>query len=209
VATAGNFLIDSQMQLPNKPSLIDPSRAIAQRKGPLVFENVDVAAIGGQTGKDLEALYAAYFQVQQALAADKKPPAAAAQALQQTAAKLGADPALSKAAVKLAQEVAAKSEHLHHLELAEARKAFTPTSLAMVALAAHVRGEGAQGSFTHFFCPMVPGGGDWLQDDGPMRNPFMGPEMLECGEKLHVFPSKGKAEAPHKTHDAGPEKGGG
>ena len=32
VATAGNFLIDSQMQLAGKPSLIDPSRAIAKSK---------------------------------------------------------------------------------------------------------------------------------------------------------------------------------
>ena len=32
VATAGNFLIDSQMQLAGKPSLIDPTRAIAQGK---------------------------------------------------------------------------------------------------------------------------------------------------------------------------------
>ncbi|HEX5103608.1 MAG TPA: efflux RND transporter periplasmic adaptor subunit, partial [Pirellulaceae bacterium] len=76
VATAGNFLIDSQMQLAGKPSLIDPSRAIAkskERKGPLVFESVTVAPISGEAGQELESLYAAYFQVQQALASDKKP----------------------------------------------------------------------------------------------------------------------------------------
>ena len=32
VATAGNFLIDSQMQLAGKPSLIDPTRAIAKEQ---------------------------------------------------------------------------------------------------------------------------------------------------------------------------------
>src|SRR5690606_20875429 len=40
VATSGNFLIDSQMQLAGNPSLIDPTRAVAaqqQRKGPLEF----------------------------------------------------------------------------------------------------------------------------------------------------------------------------
>lgn len=40
VATAGNFLIDSQMQLAGKPSLIDPTRAIIaqrERKTPLEF----------------------------------------------------------------------------------------------------------------------------------------------------------------------------
>ncbi|NOX57195.1 MAG: DUF3347 domain-containing protein [Planctomycetes bacterium] len=34
VATSGNFLIDSQMQLAGKPCLIDPSRAIEQDEGP-------------------------------------------------------------------------------------------------------------------------------------------------------------------------------
>jgi Cu(I)/Ag(I) efflux system membrane fusion protein len=45
VATAGNFLIDSQMQLAGKPSLIDPARALAinqeqkgkEQEGPLHF----------------------------------------------------------------------------------------------------------------------------------------------------------------------------
>ena len=82
VATAGNFLIDSQMQLAGKPSLIDPTRAIAKGKesqGPLVFDEIAVTPIGGDAGKKLEELYAAYFEVQQALAADKKPPPTAAQ----------------------------------------------------------------------------------------------------------------------------------
>src|SRR5690606_2476909 len=54
VATAGNFLIDSQMQLAGKPSLIDPTKAIAkskERKGPLVFDEVAVTPVMGETGK--------------------------------------------------------------------------------------------------------------------------------------------------------------
>jgi Cu(I)/Ag(I) efflux system membrane fusion protein len=228
VATAGNFLIDSQMQLAGKPSLIDPTRAIAkskEREGPLVFGSIEVAAIAGETGKNLEELYAAYFQVQQSLASDKKPPAAAAQALQQTAAKLAGDSALPKPAAKLVREVADKSQHLHHLELAEARKAFKPISHAIVALATQVRGESSQAAFTHFFCPMVPGGGgDWLQSGGELLNPYFGSEMLHCGEKVQVFPTKSKAgkgplpenEPPqhqkpdqHKEPRAAPDKKGG
>lgn len=215
VATAGNFLIDSQMQLAGKPSLIDPLRAIArskERKGPLVFESIAVAAVGGETGKNLEELYVAYFQVQQALAADKKPAAAAAQAIHQSAAKLADDPAFPEAAKKLVQEVAAKSEHLHHMELAEARKGFKPISHAVVTLASQVRSESAKSAFTHFFCPMVPGGGgDWLQSDDRLLNPYFGSEMLRCGEKVQVFPIQGKSETKddsHKQHQATPVKKG-
>lgn len=213
VATAGNFLIDSQMQLAGKPSLIDPSRAIAkskERKGPLVFEQVAVTPIGGEAGKKLEALYAAYFAVQKALAADKTPPAAAAQALHKAASELGGGATLPESSAKLVQDIAAKSEHLHHLDLAGARKGFKPLSQAVVALATQVRSQGAQSPFTHFYCPMVPGGGgDWLQPGGELLNPYFGSEMLRCGEKVHVYPAKGKPATEtnsHKEHKLAPAK---
>ena len=196
VATAGNFLIDSQMQLAGKPSLIDPSRAIAkskERKGPLVFEQVAVMPIGGEAGEKLEALYAAYFEVQRALAADKKPPVAAAQALHRVASELRADATLPESSAKLVQDIAAKSEHLHHLDLAGVRKEFKSISHAVVTLATQIRSESAQKPFTHFYCPMVSGGGgDWLQPNGELLNPYFGSEMLRCGEKVQEFPTKGK-----------------
>ena len=151
VATAGNFLIDSQMQLAGKPSLIDPTRAIAKgkdRKGPLVFDEIAVKPMGGDAGKKLEALYAAYFEVQKALAADKKPPPTAAEALHKAATELGSDATLPESSAKLVQEIAAKSEHLHHMDLAGARKAFKPISHAVVTLATQVRSEQAR-EFIH------------------------------------------------------------
>ncbi len=195
VATAGNFLIDSQMQLAGKPSLIDPSRAIAQgkvRKGPLVFEHVEVVSLAGEAGQHLETLYAAYFAVQQALAADKTPPPAAAQLLHQAASQLQGSVTLTESSAKLVQEIAARSEHLHHLDLAGVRREFKPISHAVVSLATQVRNEGAQKPYTHFYCPMVPGGGgDWLQPGGELLNPYFGSEMLRCGEKVHDFPPLG------------------
>ena len=211
VATAGNFLIDSQMQLAGKPSLIDPTRAVArskERKGPLVLEQVAVTPIGGDAGKSLEGLYAAYFDVQKALASDKKPPADSAQALHKAALELSSDTALPAASAKLAQAIAAKSEHLHHMDLTGARKDFKPISHAIVTLASQVRSEGARNSFTHFYCPMVKdGGGDWLQPGGELLNPYFGSEMLRCGDKVQEFPPQGKAaiEAqPHQNHKAAP-----
>jgi Cu(I)/Ag(I) efflux system membrane fusion protein len=209
VATAGNFLIDSQMQLAGKPSLIDPTRALAKSqepKGPLVFDNIMVKPLGGPAGEKLEELYAAYFDVQKALAADKKPPEGPAQSLHKAALDLSIDASLPKEAVKLVKEVAAKSEHLHHLDLTGARREFKPISHAVVTLATQVRSAEAKEPFTHFYCPMVKGGGgDWLQPGGELFNPYFGSEMLHCGEKVQDLPPQGEptAEAaPDKNHKA-------
>lgn len=191
VATSGNFLIDSQMQLAGKPSLIDPTRAIAkkeERRGPLQFAEIAITRVEGDAGKKLEELYAAYFQVQKALAADQTPPADAAQQVAASAQALTDENALPEASRKLIQEVAVQAEHLHHMDLAAARKAFKPISHAVVTLATQVRSAEFKQSFTHFFCPMVPGGGgDWLQPGGELLNPYFGSEMLRCGEKVAEY----------------------
>jgi Cu(I)/Ag(I) efflux system membrane fusion protein len=204
VATSGNFLIDSQMQLAGKPSLIDPSRAIAkskERQGPLIFEQVAVQPIGGEAGDKLEALFSSYFTVQQALADDKKPPVGAAQSLHDLAKHLTDLRALPESAMTLVQDVAARSEHLHHMDLASVRKAFKPISHAILKLAAQVRSANANSAFTHFYCPMVPGGGgDWLQPGGQLVNPYFGSEMLHCGEKVREIPA---AEPPGESTEGG------
>ena len=85
----------------------------------------------------------------------------------------------------------------HHKchDLPAARKEFKPISHAVVALAAQVRSDQAKTTFSHFYCPMVKGGGgDWLQPDTKLLNPYYGSEMLRCGEKVHDFPPA--------THDA-------
>jgi Cu(I)/Ag(I) efflux system membrane fusion protein len=210
VATAGNFLIDSQMQLAGKPSLIDPTRAVAKRneqKGPLVFAHVSVNPIEGRAGEQLEALYQAYTNIQQSLASDKAPPATAAQSLHFAATSLAGEAMLSEDARKLSQQIASESEHLHHMDLASARKAFKPISHAILQLATQARSDKASSVFTHFYCPMVPGGGgDWLQANGNLLNPYYGSEMLRCGEKVEEFPLRGEgvAKGTEKPSPAAP-----
>ena len=198
VATAGNFLIDSQMQLAGKPSLIDPSRAIAKtkpRKGPLELE-VAVQPVVGEAGRDLEALFAAYFEVHQAFVAQKAPPEAAANSLSRAAKRVAESEALPEPATKLAALVAEKSEHLHHMDLATARKTFDPISQAVVKLAAQFRGANATTAFTQFYCPMVSDtGGDWVQPTSELLNPFMPPQMRSCGEKVRELPARPAQEA--------------
>jgi Cu(I)/Ag(I) efflux system membrane fusion protein len=205
VATSGNFLIDSQMQLAGKPSVIDPTRAIAKadkRQGPLKVDKVAITAVSGEPGKKLESLYGSYFEVQKALAADQTPPADAAQGLANTADELNRDPGIPASARKIIGNIATDAKHLHHMDLAGVRKAFKPISHAVVTLATQLRSDDAQQSFIHFYCPMVPdGGGDWLQPGGELANPYFGSEMPRCGEKVSELPPKGTTEAEdHEQH---------
>ena len=94
VAVSGNFLIDSQMQLAGKPSLIDPNRH-TPKKGteqsdntPLSFASINVQRIAGEMGKKLEQLYRAYFALQKTYASDKQPPAELAAQLHALAQQL-------------------------------------------------------------------------------------------------------------------------
>lgn len=213
VATAGNFLIDSQMQLAGKPSLIDPTKAIAkqaERKTPLEFENVQVTSIDGETGRALEQFYAAYFDIQQSLAGDTKPPKQASESLHKFAKTLGSDEAFPADTQQKFQSITWATEHLHHMELFAAREAFKPVSHIVVALATQYRSAGAKKTFTHFFCPMVKGGGgDWLQPGGELINPYWGSEMLHCGDKVHEFPTVGtvstKADSGKRSENSQPQ----
>ena len=163
--------------------------------------------VGGDAGQKLEALYAAYFEVQTALAADKKPPPAAAEAMHKAATELGSDATLPEASAKLVQQIAAESEHLHHMDLAGARKAFKPISHAVVTLATQVRSEEAA-EFIHAL--LLPDGSRWgrrlAAAGGELSNPYFGSEMLRCGEKVEVFPPKGKAAVEPEKHDAAQQK---
>jgi Cu(I)/Ag(I) efflux system membrane fusion protein len=202
VATAGNFLIDSQMQLSGKPSLIDAERAKTaqpppERDTPLEFAEIRPVSIEGKAGEQLSALYAAYFKIQKALASDKLPSEDAVVGLHRAATTLSGDDAIPANAQAELRSIAENSEHLHHLKLAQTRQKFKPISHAVVTLASLARGEDDRGSYWHYFCSMVPGGGgDWLQADEALLNPYFGSEMLRCGEEVRVFKSPGAKDSP-------------
>jgi hypothetical protein len=199
VATSGNFLIDSQMQLAGKPSLIDPERAIVKtsqpKPGPLQAEHIHVEPVTGEAGIELEKLYQAYFAVQSRLASDQTVTEADATALNSSAQSLIADPALSAEQQSQVAEIAKASEHLHHLDLKGAREHFKTISRNITLLAFAARGAGSEQPIHHFYCPMVKGGGgDWLQAEDTLANPYYGSAMLRCGELVHTLPPEGHVE---------------
>ncbi len=195
VATSGNFLIDSQMQLAGNPSLIDPTRAVAAkpaRNTPLEFEHVHVETLSGETGHQLEQLYTTYFSIQQALAHDRLPKAKTVRTFQSLAQQLRGDPTFPASSQESLRHALQSSKSLEAGDLEQVRTAFKPVSHAVVKLAAQVRGRQAEQSFTHFFCPHVQsGGGDWLQANDELINPYYGSQMLRCGNTVQTFPLRG------------------
>lgn len=190
VATSGNFLIDSQMQLAGKPSLIDPTRYVRKfRNVPLEFDSIDISVIGGKSGEQLEELYSRYFEIRTAFAADKKPVEESSLSLHELSTQLTSSEDVTDQAKEQLSIVTENAEHLHHLPLEEARMQFKPISHAILELATQIRGEGNERVFRHFFCPMVKEGeGDWLQFEERISNPYYGSQMLRCGELIRTLP---------------------
>jgi Cu(I)/Ag(I) efflux system membrane fusion protein len=205
VATNGNFLIDSQMQLAGKPSLIDPTRAEPKpefRNTPLEFDSIDVTRIEGETGQRVEELYRAYFEIQRALAADKSPPEAPVVSMARFTDLLLASDELPKGVGEQLEAIKKSVPHLHHLPLEDARLNFKPISHAIVTLSTQMRGAQAEQPFNHFFCPMVKqGGGDWLQSDDLLSNPYYGSQMLRCGELVRTIPPDARSDSGPEEHD--------
>jgi Cu(I)/Ag(I) efflux system membrane fusion protein len=77
-------------------------------------------------------------------------------------------------------------------DLKAARKGFHALSVAAVAFAKRLRAQDAEfGSIKVFRCPMTkdsfpgaPPSAEWIQTAAPLRNPYFGAEMLECGTEV-------------------------
>lgn len=182
VATHGNFLIDSQMQLAGNPSLMDPSRATSFPPGPLRLAATTPLLLAGDAATAFDRAYSAYFEIQQTMAADMAPEASSLAALRDALNQLEVLVAVpDEAQRQFARARNAVRGMTGSLE--DARSSFRTVSQAMLRAATEARGPQTSVSLAHYHCPMVPGnGGDWMQPGGELANPYWGAEMLRCGE---------------------------
>jgi Cu(I)/Ag(I) efflux system membrane fusion protein len=182
VATQGNFLIDSQMQLAGNPSLMDPSRAPSFAPGPIDLPHTTPHILVGEAGAQFDRAYHAYFEIQRAMAADTPPPPVALNSLLDGLARLEMFGEVSDEAQKHFGSARRSAARMNG-SLKSARAAFRSVSQAMLRAAVVVRGPDTATALKHYYCPMVPGnGGDWIQPGGELANPYWGSEMLTCGE---------------------------
>ena len=182
VATGGNFLIDSQMQLAGNPSLMDPTKAPSYSPGPLELPKTSPVMLATDSGKQFDRTYDAYFEIQCAMAADQTPPPVALNTLIEGLRELEMSAEVpDEAQRRFASARRAASRMDGSLETA--REAYRGVSHAMLRAATVARGPKTAVKLTHYYCPMVPGGGgDWMQPGGDLQNPYWGSEMLTCGE---------------------------
>lgn len=182
VATGGNFLIDSQMQLAGNPSLMDPGKAPSYSPGPLSLPASEPVMLTDEEGREFDRAYAAYFEIQRAMAADQPPPPVALNTLIESLHKLEMSPGVPD---DVQRRLAAARRAATSLDgsLESAREVYRGVSHAMLRAATLARGPETATKLTHYYCPMVPGGGgDWMQPGGDLKNPYWGSEMLNCGE---------------------------
>lgn len=84
------------------------------------------------------------------------------------------------------QRVAAASAWPEVKDLAAARATFLPFSTQAVKLVQLLQASESQfRSMQVYHCPTAPKPGLWAQGKGPLRNPYFGAKMLNCGEEVH------------------------
>jgi Cu(I)/Ag(I) efflux system membrane fusion protein len=201
VVTSGNFLIDSQMQLAGKPSLmfpegsnIDIHAAMGHGGGPMGRQAkgekpspAPVFELPAEISQKISRILESYFAIQQKLSADstegmveeQKRLSALLSELKMLADKL---PRIHQQHFK--SSVAAVEEAVAGLrskDIKQARGDFKDLSRAMISLVRDFYKDrpGADEVY-QFYCPMASG--YWLQVDKDTQNPYYGPSMLKCGE---------------------------
>ncbi len=199
VVTRGNFKIDSALQIQARPSMMNPAGsgpAPGHDHGDISSESMPEATSAADASQlespaawldQIEPVYAAYFDLQNALSHDDRERA------NKQAGILGE--ALTKADMNLlsAEAHAAWMQLLPVLEesakavagtgeIEAARRQFETLSGALVTLGERFGREDGK-ELLVYHCPMAFDfvGADWLQETAGTENPYFGSNMFKCG----------------------------
>ncbi len=185
VVTSGNLLMDAESQMKNSAApAVQPTPVVSSKTPEATRAAPDV----------MVPILHAIAAVGQALSKDDFP--AYESGAKQLDADFPAPQANTPAEVQSAWAAVNSARHLHAGEasLASARAAYLPLSEAAadLVLALKKAGVGAA-TIDVFACPMTqsafpgaPSKARWIQSSGPLRNPWFGPEMIDCGAKLPI-----------------------
>ncbi len=138
----------------------------------LLFNNTTRASGTPALTGPAKPVYEHYLKIQDELAQDSmkgvhEHAAAIAMTLREDKTRM-----FPQRAVKEADLLAASKD------LQAARKAFKPLSASLIKyLASH---NAAKGSYHVVYCPMAEA--SWIQTGKEVRNPYLGKEMIDCGE---------------------------
>jgi membrane fusion protein, copper/silver efflux system len=179
VVTAGNLLLDSQAQINQTGSAPQPVHPT---------ETEGTSSLSDEQNKAAADLFALVSKIAEALAADN--PEGFNQQLggiPEQATKLETGFATIPQLTELAAAVANTANLKPAQNLESARTQFLPFSMAVAEFTRALRKNGGNVAVKVYKCPMYPEAGKtayWIQAQGPLRNPFFGSEMLDCGQEV-------------------------
>ena len=183
VVTNGAFRIDSSMQIQAKPSMMDMPGEGRSLSGPEGLEFLS----------SLEPLYAAYLELQAALAQDEVERAREALASMAEAVSAPSAAGLPEAhralwseevaSIEAALDAGRQSDGLEGL-----RAAFERLSDSVLELLREF-GHSSDGSLHEVHCPMAfdGRGASWVQAGDEIHNPYFGSAMPHCGSLSESF----------------------
>ncbi len=189
VVTQGAFVLDADVQLRGGRSMMTMADDVSS--APPTAPPVPPAFRAG-----LRPIVESYLEAQAQLARDDVD--AARQSLSDLATRANeASPEGSRRAIREWQRIASKLVgHARHgassNDTADLRNAFEHLSMQLSELL-RVFGNPLDAPLQLAFCPMAfdSKGAEWIQQDGPLENPYYGQAMLRCGEfRATVLPSE-------------------
>jgi Cu(I)/Ag(I) efflux system membrane fusion protein len=176
VVLAGNLLLDSQAQINQAGRPQEPA------------PQTELASKAPDHERAASAIVTVASQLADALASDNRDAfnqqiGAVPNAAEKLQSAFGGEAHLSQ----LAAAVVKNSDMKSAQNLVIARSEFLPFSMAVSEFAQAFRKHGGQVTAKVIKCPMYPEAGKtayWVQAPGPVRNPFFGSEMLDCGQEV-------------------------
>jgi membrane fusion protein, copper/silver efflux system len=160
-------------------------------------------ALTASQARDVQAILNAADKLCQGLAADdlnqfKLHLGALVEALDPAAADFPASHQLSPIIQQVKQAAAVTPVK----DLAQARSQLLALGAATAELARELgKQDSTFAGLKVYHCPMAPKPGLWVQADGPLRNPFFGAKMLNCGEEVPLTSVPAGASLAKNNHD--------
>ncbi|GAX62666.1 membrane-fusion protein [Candidatus Scalindua japonica] len=200
VVTEGNFLIDSQMQLLGKPSLLFQEGSTFEKttvaekdeelrdKGKLSTAHIIDESILNQMQEVMEDILDNYYRVAASLAADSTEGIDNNLDLiiGNTGKIKGLGPGIPENLSVIIGNIENDATEMKGTGLEESRKKFKDLSKSMIDCIKELHGKnkGAEKMYV-YYCPMA--NASWLQKEEGTRNPYFGTRMLKCGSVREVL----------------------
>jgi len=199
VVTSGNFKIDSALQISAKPSMMNPGGYYSEG------ENIMSQSLGAsvESADLLTPALPYYLEVSKALAQDNVHKAGQnLERFRSQITKIIEANSLKGKEKGIALEInllAQKLEIIKH-DLDSLRKQFSGVSEVLRGILKKYEYKEDLKLYLSF-CPMALGNGAyWVSDSDQIKNPYFGPEMLECGEVKEEYGRKIKESKPMEGH---------